>query len=102
MPWDLLGQADGELACWHSLPGLSMPRRFARHRFEGDLMRRLLTVLLLGMSCATAAWGQGWTSRPVRVIFPASPGSLLDTYLRAVVSQVAESTGQSMIVEDRP
>jgi tripartite-type tricarboxylate transporter receptor subunit TctC len=54
---------------------------------------------LLALACAGAA---AQTSKPVRVIFPATAGSLLDTYLRAVVSQVAESTGQSMIVENRP
>ena len=63
-------------------------------------MKRSLTVLCLVLS--SAAMAQPFSSRPVRVIFPATAGSLLDTYLRAVVTQVAESTGQAMIVENRP
>ena len=65
-------------------------------------VRRIALALFISAGFITGAWAQGWSSRPVRVIFPASPGSLLDTYLRAVTQQVAEATGQSMIVEDRP
>jgi tripartite-type tricarboxylate transporter receptor subunit TctC len=63
-------------------------------------MKRMLFLIAL-LACS-GALAQPFANRPVRVIFPATAGSLLDTYLRAVVSQVADNTGQTMIVEDRP
>ena len=40
-------------------------------------------------------------NKPVRVIFPATAGSLLDTVLRNITQSIAETTGQPMIVENR-
>ena len=60
-----------------------------------------LPLFLLALAFCAPAMAQWPAGKPVRVIFPATAGSLLDTYLRAVTQQVAESTGQSFVVEDR-
>ncbi|MFM9969386.1 MAG: Bug family tripartite tricarboxylate transporter substrate binding protein [Burkholderiales bacterium] len=58
--------------------------------------------LLFTLACACAVSHAQWPpNKPVRVIFPATAGSLLDTVLRNVTQAVGESTGQSMIVENR-
>ena len=61
---------------------------------------RLLS-LILGLCFTSMAFAQWPPAKPVRVIFPATAGSLLDTFLRAVTQQVADATGQSLIVENR-
>jgi tripartite-type tricarboxylate transporter receptor subunit TctC len=64
-------------------------------------MKQVCCTLLLCL-VAHSAFSQNFPAKPVRVIFPATAGSLLDTYLRAVSAQVAESSGQPVIVENRP
>jgi tripartite-type tricarboxylate transporter receptor subunit TctC len=63
---------------------------------------RFTTFAAVVLCAAFTAPASAQTARTVRVIFPASPGSLLDTFLRAVTAQVAEASGQAMVVEDRP
>jgi tripartite-type tricarboxylate transporter receptor subunit TctC len=60
-----------------------------------------LRVLLiaLALSCGTAA-AQAWPAKPVRIIVPGSPGSLLDTLGRIVAQKLAETMGQPFIVEN--
>jgi len=58
-------------------------------------------MAIMGIVFSTTAFGQWPPAKPVRVIFPATAGSLLDTVLRAVTQQIGDNTGQSLIVENR-
>ncbi|HEX2825721.1 MAG TPA: tripartite tricarboxylate transporter substrate binding protein [Burkholderiales bacterium] len=58
------------------------------------------SCVLLCVSCASA-YAQAWPARPVRVIAPFAPGGTADTLGRVVSAKLAESLGQSFIVENR-
>ncbi|MFO0235336.1 MAG: Bug family tripartite tricarboxylate transporter substrate binding protein [Burkholderiales bacterium] len=49
-----------------------------------------------------AARAQAFPDRPVRVIVPFAGGNTLDTALRLVAEEFRKSTGQPMIVDNRP
>ncbi len=69
-------------------------------------MKRLtLMQLFLAALAAVAmssAFGQGYPTRPVRVIIPFPPGGTLDTLGRALAQKLSDQMGQSFIVENRP
>ncbi|MDP3414612.1 tripartite tricarboxylate transporter substrate binding protein [Falsiroseomonas sp.] len=50
---------------------------------------------------ATPALGQGWPSRPVRIVVPFPPGGLVDTLARALSPRLSERFGQPFVVENR-
>lgn len=70
--------------------------------------RRLLgAAAVAGMAgAATVAWGQGtvWPQpgRPVRLLVPLAAGGSLDGQARVIARQLAERTGQAVLVENRP
>jgi tripartite-type tricarboxylate transporter receptor subunit TctC len=45
---------------------------------------------------------QAFPSKPIRIIVPFPTGGLLDATLRVVGPQVQESTGQAVVIENRP
>jgi len=49
----------------------------------------------------TAAWAQGWPSRPVTVIMPFAAGGGTDLLARALAEYLGEKLGQQFIVENR-
>lgn len=51
---------------------------------------------------ATAAWADGYPSRPVKIIIPFPPGGTLDTVGRQLAQKLSEQMGQNFIVENRP
>jgi tripartite-type tricarboxylate transporter receptor subunit TctC len=53
-------------------------------------------LCLAGHACA-----QGFPTRPVRVLLPASAGGALDSLSRIIAPKVSESWGQPLIVENR-
>ena len=61
-----------------------------------------LTLLPMALLCAplpTAA--QSFPDRPIKLIVPFGAGSAVDTIARAIAAQVAEQTGQAVLVDNR-
>src|SRR6266478_2893445 len=59
----------------------------------------LLALGLLGMS---AAFGQGYPNKPVKVVVPFTAGSATDILARTVGQKLSETWGQSVIIDNRP
>ena len=62
------------------------------------------TVLFTAAAGLTVslAWAQTFPERPVRVVVPVAAGNTLDTALRQVAEEFKKSTGQTMIVDNKP
>ncbi|MFO1315700.1 MAG: tripartite tricarboxylate transporter substrate binding protein [Burkholderiales bacterium] len=52
--------------------------------------------------CATAALGQGYPNKPVRVVVPFTAGSATDILGRTVGQKLSEMWGQPVVIENRP
>ena len=63
--------------------------------------RRTLGALGAGL-LARPAFAQAWPARAIRIIVPAPPGGSTDIYTRVIASLMAESLGQSVVVDNRP
>ncbi|HTP95671.1 MAG TPA: tripartite tricarboxylate transporter substrate binding protein [Burkholderiales bacterium] len=57
---------------------------------------------LAGVLVAGTALGQGYPSKPIRLISPYPPGGGNDTLARALAQKLAESFGQQIVVDNRP
>jgi tripartite-type tricarboxylate transporter receptor subunit TctC len=51
---------------------------------------------------ATGALGQGFPSRTIRLVVPFPPGGVTDPVARMVGERVAQSIGQSVVIDNRP
>jgi tripartite-type tricarboxylate transporter receptor subunit TctC len=63
--------------------------------------RRFLAIVIAAWICAPAA-AQTWPARPVRIVAPFPPGGGTDTVGRLLAQKLAEQTGGSFVVENRP
>ncbi|AZG10429.1 tripartite tricarboxylate transporter substrate binding protein [Pigmentiphaga sp. H8] len=73
----------------HHLP----PRR----GFLSPLLLTLATLL-----ASPAAWPQAFPQKPVKIVVGFGPGGLGDTVVRTLAQKMAESLGQSVVVENAP
>ncbi len=66
-------------------------------------MRRqwMLAAGVFAMFAAGSAWAQTWPTKPVRVIIPWPAGGSNDVVGRIITQKLAETLGQSFIVENR-
>ena len=61
-----------------------------------------LTLLPMALLCAPLpAAAQSFPDRPIKLIVPFGAGSAVDTIARAIAAQVAEQTGQAVIIDNR-
>ncbi len=59
----------------------------------------LLSAALLGISLALA---QPYPNKPIKAVVPFAPGSATDQIGRAFVAKMAETLGQTIVVENKP
>jgi tripartite-type tricarboxylate transporter receptor subunit TctC len=64
-------------------------------------MKRLFLSVLLAL-VATAAYSQTYPSRPVRIIVPLGAGGFADVPARILAPRLAQQTGGTFFVENRP
>ncbi len=67
-------------------------------------MKQTLRSLLLAAVCcrlAASVQAQPYPSKPVRVVVPYPPGGPTDIVARVLFQQVAESTGQQFVIDNR-
>ena len=66
----------------------------------GILVRTV--IALLAVMSAAPAWAQQYPVKPVRIVVPFPPGGTSDTLGRIVATKLAESLGQTFVIENRP
>ena len=63
---------------------------------------KFLVSILLPSLFATTLLAQPYPSKPVRLLVPFGPGGVGDITSRAVMQKMSESTGQQIIIDNRP
>ncbi len=63
-------------------------------------MRRFSLMLVLALGCA-GALAQSFPSRPIRSIYPMTPGGLGDIVMRAISAEMARALNVTVVVENR-
>jgi tripartite-type tricarboxylate transporter receptor subunit TctC len=63
---------------------------------------KLLTALLAAAACAAsaAAWGQGYPSRPIRIVTHSAPAGF-EIYARMIAPILTESLGKPVVIENK-
>lgn len=62
----------------------------------------LATLATTAALCTAPSWGQAaWPDRPIRILTPYDPGSLVDTTTRLVAEGLKAELGQNVLVENR-
>ncbi len=63
---------------------------------------RLSAVIAIALVFTSGALAQAYPSKPIRAIYPFSPGGFGDVLLRAIGAELGKSLGQPLVVENRP
>ena len=65
------------------------------------LTRRLFAASIALVLSAALAASADWPQRPVKILYPYSPGSAADGAARLLAQRLSEAIGQPVIVENR-
>jgi len=76
-----------------------MPRRLTLNR-RASMTALIAAGAALGLP-ATAAFAQGFPSKPVRLIVPFAPGGTTDIVARIVAPAMSQALGQQVVVENK-
>ncbi|MGZ5119975.1 MAG: Bug family tripartite tricarboxylate transporter substrate binding protein [Burkholderiales bacterium] len=60
------------------------------------------TSMIITLSVASAAWGQAYPSKPIRIILPVPPGGVADVAARPLAHNMTQLLGQQVILDYRP
>jgi len=60
----------------------------------------IAALAIIGLAALPVAWGDGYPTRPVRVIVPFPPGGATDIVARIIVQELSTQLGQSFYVEN--
>jgi len=64
-------------------------------------MKKLLTLLALGLGAATAAHADNWPAKPVTLLVPFPPGGSTDMIARTLGTKLQEKLGGTFIVDNK-
>ena len=64
--------------------------------------RVMLLLACMSMTLAPSVYGQGWPSRPIRLIVPFPAGGGSDLVARTLGAQLEKALGQPIVVENKP
>jgi tripartite-type tricarboxylate transporter receptor subunit TctC len=65
-------------------------------------MKKLVAALALALGIASAAFGQSYPAKSIRLICPFPPGGAVDIASRAIADALSKTIGQTVLVENRP
>ena len=65
------------------------------------MIKKLVTILALGLAAAAGAHAQAWPSKPVTLVVPFPAGGSTDAIARAVGPKLQEKLGGTFIVDNR-
>jgi len=83
-----------------SLPCTQCGGGLGRGQYEHVILIALTLITLLNIAYPASA--QTYPSHPLRFIVPFPPGGSTDTYARIVSRRLAETLGQSIVIDNRP
>lgn len=66
------------------------------------MMNRRVASALLTAFLSPLVWGQGFPSKPVKIIVPFGAGGVADLTARTVAQKLSQSLGQSVVIENKP
>lgn len=65
-------------------------------------MKKLLSVLLIGLSFSATASAAGYPEKPITAIVPFPAGGSTDSITRAIGPKMGQTLGQQIVVENKP
>ena len=65
-------------------------------------MNKRIFIGLISTVLLSAAWGQVWPSKPIKIIVPSATGSAPDTMTRLLGIELQKRLGQSVVADNKP